>query len=452
MSLCVSASDGFNVCAFAYGQTGSGKTWTLAGEAGGNEGVARRAMSQVFVVGDDVQQKGYDFKVSATMIELYIDTFYDLLDPQKKAVTLQRAQGPTPAKLVDVTELFARDAQGLQDIFAKGEQNRNTRSTQMNVASSRSHMVYSIKMQTLKPDGTLVRQGKLAIVDLAGSERLAKSGVDGQGAREAIAINKALTALGNVIENLSKKSRHIPFRDHELTQMLQEYLGGNSKTLMFVNVSPSQLNFSESKCSLMFAQRAKKVVVASKEQIEANAGKVAKKKEELRELNHKLVVLQKRSHDCQLEARKKEAEVVGLSSNIRQHREEATRLQREHQKLKAKVDELRVQLQRLDAAGDDVAVTPSPAVSPPRSPSPEAPASAFVDRAPPCVAAPARGPRPSAQPAQKEWQPPPGELRIDPEDDCAYGWEDFQEEYGDDAKDKWLSCKIAPPGYQNPES
>eukprot|EP00662_Eupelagonemidae_sp_cell21_P034227 gene34227-30633_t len=122
---------------------------------------------------------------------------------------------------------------------------------------------------------------------------------------------------------------------------------------MFVNVSPAQTNFQESKCSLMFAQRAKKVTIASKEAIAANAGKIAEKKAELGELNRQLIALQQTAHQHNLEARRKEAEVTGLSHNIREHKKEAERLGQEQQRLSAKLNELRQQLQRLDAAGDE---------------------------------------------------------------------------------------------------
>lgn len=131
----------------------------------------------------------------------------------------------------------------------------------MNAASSRSHLLVCLKIvSTNRKTGQKLR-GKLLLVDLAGSERVKRSEVSGEGLREACEINTSLSALGDVINALSRgDSRHVPYRNHELTQVMQDSIGGTAKTLMFVNLSPAACNRDESVMSLGFAQRAKRVV------------------------------------------------------------------------------------------------------------------------------------------------------------------------------------------------
>jgi kinesin family protein C2/C3 len=116
--------------------------------------------------------------------------------------------------------------------------------------------------------------GKLSLVDLAGSERLSKTDASGQTLKEAQSINKSLSALGNVLNTLASKQSHVPYRDSKLTYLLQDSLGGNSKTLMFVNIGPAQSNCGETINSLNFASRAKTVALgkATKNREDESAG------------------------------------------------------------------------------------------------------------------------------------------------------------------------------------
>eukprot|EP00756_Hemistasia_phaeocysticola_P022260 Hpha_TRINITY_DN15821_c4_g3::TRINITY_DN15821_c4_g3_i1::g.188605::m.188605 len=179
-------------------------------------------------------------------------------------------------------EMPAEDEKGLQDLFARGDKARHVRSTDMNAASSRSHLIFTIIVRS--PDG---QEGRIALIDLAGSERLTRSKVEGQGKQEAIAINKSLTALGNVIEKLSLIDSAkgdgkilVPYREHALTQMLQPWLTGSSKVTMFMNVSPLTSNKHETSSTLRFAQRAK----AAKLQDEGKAGPLRREIRKLQKL------------------------------------------------------------------------------------------------------------------------------------------------------------------------
>eukprot|EP01065_Artemidia_motanka_P034506 TRINITY_DN419_c0_g2_i1.p1 TRINITY_DN419_c0_g2~~TRINITY_DN419_c0_g2_i1.p1 ORF type:complete len:857 (+),score=233.77 TRINITY_DN419_c0_g2_i1:76-2646(+) len=425
LTLCKSAIDGFNVCAFAYGQTGSGKTWTLTG-SDEQPGVARRVMEQVFVLAEDVKAKGHELRVSATMAELYIDTFQDLLDKGKKKLQMQKSLGEgQPAVLLEQTEMPATTPEGLLRIFKRGLDNREVRSTGMNAESSRSHMIYAIRMVTWDPRADkAVRSGKLAIVDLAGSERLGKSGVSGQGQKEATAINKALTALGNVIEALSQKRKHIPFRDHELTQVMQEFLGGSSKTLMFVNVSPAQDNYSESKISLMFAQRSKKVTTHDKAVLDANKDKIQAKREEMEVLQKQLEQQQEKSAHCELEAQRKEAELHEVQHGIRDAEREHTRVRAEAGGAANRLEQLRMQVAAIDQGRDE---------TPPPTHRIELPDLPRADTPPPAAAAA----------AADQAEPDPDEMRID-HDGQPYCWASFVEAYGEEeGRLRWDASPVA---------
>ncbi len=129
----------------------------------------------------------------------------------------------------------------------------------MNDASSRSHLVFSLVIDTANINTGVRNVGKLTFVDLAGSEKSSKTGVDKQGQEEANAINMSLTALGNVIQALSENAKFIPYRNHVLTKLMKDSLGGTAKTLMFVNCSPSIYNEGEMKNSLDYASRVKKI-------------------------------------------------------------------------------------------------------------------------------------------------------------------------------------------------
>merc|ERR1711871_644823 len=131
--------------------------------------------------------------------------------------------------------------------------------TAMNAQSSRSHMMVQILCRTQDSMTGQATVGKLTLCDLAGSERIAKSEVTGQALKEAQHINKSLSCLGDVIAALGSKQGHVPYRNSKLTHVLQDSLGGNSKTLMFCNISPAAVNCGESVCSLQFANRAKSV-------------------------------------------------------------------------------------------------------------------------------------------------------------------------------------------------
>jgi len=262
-----SAADGYNVTLFAYGQTGAGKTYTMGGTPD-NPGVSRRTINELFRVCEEGSNR-YNFTILGSMIELYRQTLVDLLMVHQKgreqAKNLNvRADKAGAVVLEGLIETQDEEPQQLSDLLETGMSARKTMATSMNAESSRSHLIFQIKVVSVNKETNDQLTGKILIVDLAGSERLSKSQVTGDGAKEAIEINKSLTALGDVIEALTKGQKQIPYRNHKLTQVMQDALGGNAKTLMFINCSPAASNADETLMALKYASRAKKITNTAK--------------------------------------------------------------------------------------------------------------------------------------------------------------------------------------------
>ncbi|XP_076471326.1 carboxy-terminal kinesin 2-like [Babylonia areolata] len=256
-----SALDGYNVCIFAYGQTGSGKTYTMEGGSVRDEesmGMIPRAVSQIFATAQDLQDKGWQYKFSTSFVEIYNETIGDLLATSKdKSVKHEIRLGGRDSQ-VTVTNLTTVDVTSQVEIaklLKQASENRAVAATKCNERSSRSHSIFMLHLAGHNSITSETCQGTLNLVDLAGSERLKDSGSEGKRLKETQAINKSLSHLGNVIMALGNKESHIPYRDSKLTHLLQNSLGGNSKTLMFVNISPKEENFSESLNSLRFATK-----------------------------------------------------------------------------------------------------------------------------------------------------------------------------------------------------
>ena len=241
-NLIQSSLDGFNVCVFAYGQTGSGKTFTMVGSEE-HPGIVRRTISEIF--GYIERNKGkMKLNVKLYMVELYRDNLLDLLrDKKKKEQKLEIKKDKKGTVFVkNATIVNVQSAQELFKLFDTANANRKTASTKMNAASSRSHLVFSLILENTNVATRKTNVGKISLVDLAGSERADKTGATDETLKEAMSINKSLSALGDVISALSTGEKHIPYRNNTLTQLMSDSLGGNAKTLMFVNVSPADYN------------------------------------------------------------------------------------------------------------------------------------------------------------------------------------------------------------------
>uniref|UniRef100_A0A674MHZ1 Kinesin family member 21B n=1 Tax=Takifugu rubripes TaxID=31033 RepID=A0A674MHZ1_TAKRU len=322
--------EGYNATVFAYGQTGSGKTYTMGtgfdvslGQQ--EQGIIPRAVHQLFqgiqsskVRAQEAGVQPPEFKVSAQFLELYNEEILDLFDGtrdpesrcRKSSIKIHEDAGGS-IYTTGVTSRLVQSEEELLQCLKLGALSRTTASTQMNAQSSRSHAIFTIhlcqmrvcqqpQMEMNGVDSTPITQpefetlmAKFNFVDLAGSERLKRTGATGERAREGISINCGLLALGNVISALgdqTKKGGHVPYRDSKLTRLLQDSLGGNSRTLMIACVSPSDRDFMETLNTLKYANRARniknKVVVnqdKTSQQISALRAEIARLQMELTE-------------------------------------------------------------------------------------------------------------------------------------------------------------------------
>lgn len=255
-----SALDGYNVCVFAYGQTGSGKTFTMEGGDEDREeqaGMIPQTIRQIFKETSRLKDKGWTYTLQASFLEIYNEEIRDLLATEKNLkydIKMCDSKGSD----VYVTNLKVEDVTSegqISSLLKRARKHRAVAETLCNERSSRSHSVFMLKISGSNSVTTESCTGTLNLVDLAGSERIKDSGSEGQRLTEAQAINKSLSNLGNVIMALAQKSSHVPYRNSKLTHLLQNSLGGNSKTLMFVNVSPKEDCFNETLNSLRFATK-----------------------------------------------------------------------------------------------------------------------------------------------------------------------------------------------------
>uniref|UniRef100_A0A0E0LG45 Kinesin-like protein n=1 Tax=Oryza punctata TaxID=4537 RepID=A0A0E0LG45_ORYPU len=259
-----SALDGYKVCIFAYGQTGSGKTYTMMGnpELQDQKGLIPRSLEQIFQTSQALISQGWKYKMQASMLEIYNEAIRDLLATNRTTIQdggsskysiKHDANGNTHVS--DLTIVDVSSINEVSSLLKRAAQSRSVGRTQMNEESSRSHCVFTLRIFGVNEGTDQQVQGVLNLIDLAGSERLNKSGATGDRLKETQAINKSLSCLSDVIFSIAKKEEHVPFRNSKLTYLLQPCLGGDSKTLMFVNLSPEVSSTGESICSLRFAAR-----------------------------------------------------------------------------------------------------------------------------------------------------------------------------------------------------
>jgi len=326
--MALSVVDGYNACIFAYGQTGSGKTFTMEGDkASGQYGISQRTIHKVFSLleerkvkqsvaqENDSNSTPFEYSIEVGMMEIYNDEVYDLLSQhmikdshgtfQRKALDIRRVDENT-VEVPGLTKAKATDVNEVLGALERGNLNRATSSTNLNEQSSRSHMILQIEVTS--NEGETNHKASLFLVDLAGSERVRKSEVEGKAMKEAQHINKSLSALGNVMEALDQKSSHIPYRDSKLTYLLQNSLGGNSRTMMIVTICPSNLSYDESTFALKFATRVRRINLGT-----AHKNISAKNLQEtIKNLNSQISLLSKSKErsDSQLVTLKKEKERI----------------------------------------------------------------------------------------------------------------------------------------------
>ncbi|PKA63557.1 Kinesin-like protein FLA10 [Apostasia shenzhenica] len=288
---------GYNGTVLAYGQTGSGKTYTMGtgGKDGSQNGIIPLVMNALFKKVEKLRNQS-ELQLRVSFIEILKEEVRDLLDPVSPGkfesgnghVAKLTIPGKPPVQiregsngvitLAGSTEVDVQTQKEMASYLEQGSFNRATGSTNMNNQSSRSHAIFTITLEQIrKPDAVFSIDGlpfedmtedclcaKLHLVDLAGSERAKRTGSDGLRFKEGVHINRGLLALGNVISALGdekkrKEGAHVPYRDSKLTRLLQDSLGGNSRTVMIACISPADINAEETLNTLKYANRARNI-------------------------------------------------------------------------------------------------------------------------------------------------------------------------------------------------
>jgi kinesin family protein 3/17 len=254
-----SVLDGYNGTVFAYGQTGAGKSYTMEGS------IIPNTFEHIFdhIALNSAKDR---YLVHASYYEIYNEEIRDLLvatATNKSQTSLELRESNGGVYVQGLTTKVVKSVDEINSVLQDGKKNRSVGSTLMNSQSSRSHSIFSIVVECSSTDdygNENIRAGKLNLVDLAGSERQSKTGATGERLKEATKINLSLSALGNVISALSDgKQHHVPYRDSKLTRILQDSLGGNTKTVMLANAGPADSNVDESLSTLRYANRAKNI-------------------------------------------------------------------------------------------------------------------------------------------------------------------------------------------------
>eukprot|EP00921_Rhytidocystis_pertsovi_P006888 GHVQ01011628.1.p1 GENE.GHVQ01011628.1~~GHVQ01011628.1.p1 ORF type:complete len:714 (-),score=113.15 GHVQ01011628.1:3424-5565(-) len=258
-----SVMEGYNGTIFAYGQTGTGKTHTMVGQDNppDMQGITPRAFEQIFNTINCTNDK--KFLVRASFLEIYNEEIRDLLSRNPKDKLDLKDHPDHGVYVKGLSTFVVKGVEEMRQVLVSGQRNRSVGATLMNIESSRSHSIFTITVESceMKTDGeNHIRVGKLNMVDLAGSERQSKTGATGDTLKEAAKINLSLSALGNVISALvDSKTSFVPYRDSKLTRLLQDSLGGNTKTVMVANVGPADYNYDETLSTLRYAHRAKSI-------------------------------------------------------------------------------------------------------------------------------------------------------------------------------------------------
>ena len=281
---------GYNGTIFAYGQTGCGKTFTMMGVVSDPnlKGVIPNAFDHIFGF-IKTEGESRKFILRCSFVEIYNEEVRDLLGNKDKKLNI-RDDPKKGTFLQDLTYINIKNPNDIDKALDKGNKNRHVGQTSMNDQSSRSHSLFTVYLE-IEEKGengqSRIKSGKLNLVDLAGSERVGKT-TTGQTFDEGKKINLSLTALGSVIDALSQNRKYVPYKDSKLTRLLADSLGGNTKTVMFANISPASYNYDETLGTLRYASRAKLIKNAPVVNEDPKDALLRKYEEEIKALKEKL--------------------------------------------------------------------------------------------------------------------------------------------------------------------
>lgn len=267
---------GYNGTVFAYGQTGAGKSYTMMGGDIDNEesrGIIPRIVAQIFE--SILSSPGnIEYTVRVSYMEIYMERVRDLLNPANDNLPIHEDKS-RGVYVKGLLEVYVSSVDEVYEVMRRGGNSRAVSATNMNAESSRSHSIFVVSISQKNVETGSAKTGTLYLVDLAGSEKVGKTGASGQTLEEAKKINKSLSALGMVINALTDgKSAYVPYRDSKLTRILQESLGGNSRTTLIINCSPSSYNDQETMGTLRFGMRAKSIKNKAKVNAELSPGEL----------------------------------------------------------------------------------------------------------------------------------------------------------------------------------
>eukprot|EP01063_Lacrimia_lanifica_P023965 TRINITY_DN3188_c0_g1_i12.p1 TRINITY_DN3188_c0_g1~~TRINITY_DN3188_c0_g1_i12.p1 ORF type:complete len:1988 (+),score=986.46 TRINITY_DN3188_c0_g1_i12:162-6125(+) len=296
---------GFTSAIMCYGQTGTGKSYTMSHKSPGQEAIIPRSANYLFAKIKDMPTK--EFHLSAHFVQIYRDTLSDLMvDPKEKQKVDIRFQDKTGVEIVNCTEVPVTSTEQFMAMYEEGDARRVVRPTKMNPDSSRGHtaLVLYVKSKSVDPnDMSMPANGKITFIDLAGYERFEKTGLkDPVHIDEAKKINASLLALGYVVTALSNGDKHVPWRNSKLTRLLQDSIGGKSRSTIVITCGPASTNLHESQNSFDFGNRAMAVKVAAKLDVAVDYQKLSVKlQQQLDEQEEKLSKLEKAEKERDVE-------------------------------------------------------------------------------------------------------------------------------------------------------
>ncbi|PIA30215.1 hypothetical protein AQUCO_05700137v1 [Aquilegia coerulea] len=361
-----SVLDGYNVCIFAYGQTGSGKTFTMEGTEE-SRGVNYRTLEELFHIIKD-RQGLYRYELSVSVLEVYNEQIRDLLVPESQpSVNSKRLEIRQVADGIHhvpgLVEAHVNNMNEVWEVLQTGSNARAVGATNANEHSSRSHCIHCVMVKGENLMNGECTRSKLWLVDLAGSERVAKTDVQGDRLKETQNINRSLSALGDVISALATKSPHIPFRNSKLTHLLQDSLG-DSKTLMFLQISPNENDLSETLCSLNFASRVRGIELGpAKKQLDGSElvkykQMVEKTKQDIKSKDGYIKKLEETIHGLESKAKTRDLNNKSLQEKVKELESQLLverRLARQH--VDSKIAEQHQQQQKQMQEEPNVTVT-----------------------------------------------------------------------------------------------